>query len=46
MRPTYESRKGQSREYAYNAPYLEPQLVCAGKAKHTSFEVNMAPSVW
>jgi len=45
MTPTYESRKGQSHEYAY-APYLEPQLVCAGKAEHTSFKVNMVPSVW
>ena len=44
MTPTYESRKYQSPEYAY-APYLEPQLVCAGKAEHTSFEVNMVPSV-
>ena len=36
MRPTYESRKSQTREYAY-APYLESQLVCTGKAEHTSF---------
>jgi len=45
MTPTYESRKCQSLEYAY-APYLEPQLVWAGKAEHTSFEVNRVPSVW
>jgi hypothetical protein len=45
MTPTYESRKRQSREYAY-APSLESQLVCAGKAEPTSFQVNMAPSVW
>jgi len=45
MTPTYQSRKSQTREYAY-APYLKPQPVCAGKAKHTSFKVKMAPSVW
>jgi len=44
MTPTYESRKCQSREYAY-AP-LAPQLIWADKAEHTSFEVNMVPSVW
>jgi adenine-specific DNA-methyltransferase len=37
--PTYESRERQTRQYAYD-PHLDPQLVWAGKAEHTSFEVD------
>jgi hypothetical protein len=40
MTPTYESHKRQSRQYAP----LALQLIWAGKAEHTSF--NMVPSVW
>jgi|GEM_PF-1354589 len=41
--PTYESRERQTRQYAY-APHLDPQLVWAGKAGHTSFEVDSVSS--
>jgi adenine-specific DNA-methyltransferase len=37
--PTYESPDRQTRQYAYD-PHLDPQLVWAGKAGHTSFEVE------
>jgi len=37
--PTYESRERQTKRYAYD-PHLDPQLVWAGKAEHTSFEVD------
>jgi adenine-specific DNA-methyltransferase len=40
--PTYESRKRQTRQYAYD-PHLDPQLIWAGKAEHTSFEVDVVP---
>jgi adenine-specific DNA-methyltransferase len=40
--PTYESRERQTRQYAYD-PHLDPQLVWAGKAEHTSFEVDVVP---
>jgi len=36
MAPTYEVRERQSTRYAYD-PHLDPQLVWAGKAEHTSF---------
>jgi len=38
--PTYEVRERQTRHYAYD-PHLDPQLVWAGKAEHTSFEVDV-----
>jgi len=38
--PTYEVRERQSRKYDYD-PHLDPQLVWAGKAEHTSFEVDV-----
>jgi adenine-specific DNA-methyltransferase len=38
--PTYETRERQTRTYAYD-PHLDPQLVWAGKAEHTSFEVEV-----
>ncbi len=38
--PTYEVRERQTRQYAYD-PHLDPQLVWAGKAEHTSFEVDV-----
>ena len=43
--PTYESRKRQTRQYAQYAydPHLDPQLIWAGKAEHTSFEVDVVP---
>lgn len=36
--PTYEVRERQTTRYAY-APH--PQLIWAGKAEHTSFEVDV-----
>ncbi|GIV21492.1 MAG: hypothetical protein KatS3mg023_3243 [Armatimonadota bacterium] len=38
--PTYEAREYQTTRYAYD-PHLDPQLVWAGKAEHTSFEVDV-----
>jgi adenine-specific DNA-methyltransferase len=38
--PTYEVRERQTTRYAYD-PHLDPQLVWAGKAEHTSFEVDV-----
>jgi adenine-specific DNA-methyltransferase len=38
--PTYEVRERQTRQYEYD-PHLDPQLVWAGKAEHTSFEVDV-----
>lgn len=38
--PTYEVRERQVTRYAYD-PHLDPQLVWAGKAEHTSFEVDV-----
>jgi len=38
--PTYEARERQTRTYAYD-PHLDPQLQWAGKAEHTSFEVEV-----
>ena len=38
--PTYEARERRTRSYAYD-PYLDPQLVWAGKAEHRSFEVDV-----
>jgi adenine-specific DNA-methyltransferase len=40
--PTYEVRERQTTRYAYD-PHLDPQLVWAGKAEHTSFEVDVVP---
>jgi len=40
MAPTYEVRERQTVRYAYD-PHLDPQLVWAGKAEHTSFEVDV-----
>jgi adenine-specific DNA-methyltransferase len=39
--PTYEGvRQREAKTYAYD-PHLDPQLVWAGKAEHTSFEVDV-----
>ncbi len=38
--PTYEVRERHATSYAYD-PHLDPQLVWAGKAEHTSFEVDV-----
>jgi len=38
--PTYETRERQTTRYEYD-PHLDPQLVWAGKAEHTSFEVDV-----
>jgi len=38
--PTYEKRDRQTQRYAYD-PHLDPQLQWAGKAEHTSFEVDV-----
>jgi adenine-specific DNA-methyltransferase len=40
--PTYEVRERQTTRYCYD-PHLDPQLVWAGKAEHTSFEVDVVP---
>lgn len=40
MAPTYEARERQASRYSYN-PHLDPQLNWAGKAEHTSFEVDV-----
>ena len=38
--PTYEVRDRQTTRYQYD-PHLDPQLQWAGKAEHTSFEVDV-----
>ncbi len=38
--PTYEARERKTTRYAYD-PHLDPQLVWAGKAERTSFEVDV-----
>ncbi len=38
--PTFEVRQQVTRSYTYD-PHLDPQLVWAGKAEHTSFEVDV-----
>ncbi|MEJ5230257.1 MAG: site-specific DNA-methyltransferase [Pseudothermotoga sp.] len=38
--PTYEVRERETTKYEYD-PHLDPQLVWAGKAEHTSFEVDV-----
>lgn len=38
--PIYETRERQTRTYSYD-PHLDPQLEWAGKAEHTSFEVDV-----
>jgi adenine-specific DNA-methyltransferase len=40
--PTYEVRERQTTHYSYD-PHLDPQLIWAGKAEHTSFEVDVVP---
>ncbi len=35
---SYDTSKLKPKKYAYD-PHLDPQLVWAGKAEHTSFEV-------
>jgi len=42
LAPTYEVRERQTRQYTYD-PHLDPQLVWAGKAEHTSFDVDVVP---
>src|SRR5579885_3580943 len=38
--PTYEVPERKTKSYEYN-PHLDPQLVWAGKAEHTSFDVQV-----
>jgi adenine-specific DNA-methyltransferase len=38
--PSYEVRERKTISYAYD-PHLDPQLLWAGKAEHTSFEVDL-----
>jgi len=38
--PTYEVRELKTQAYAYD-PHLDPQLIWAGKAEHTSFDVDV-----
>lgn len=38
--PTYEVRERRPQTYAYD-PHLDPQLIWAGKAEHTSFDVDV-----
>ena len=38
--PTYEAREWETSHYTYD-PHLDPQLIWAGKAEHTSFEVDV-----
>ncbi|QDQ41484.1 site-specific DNA-methyltransferase [Methylacidiphilum kamchatkense] len=40
--PTYEKPEHKTRRYTYD-PHLDPQLQWAGKAEHTSFEVDVVP---
>lgn len=40
LAPTYEVRQREVTPYAYD-PHLDPQLVWAGKAEHTSFDVDV-----
>jgi hypothetical protein len=39
MAPIWEARERQIKTYAYD-PHLDPRLEWAGKAEHTSFEVQ------
>lgn len=38
--PSYEVRERRTHTYAYD-PHLDPQLQWAGKAEHTSFDVDV-----
>ena len=38
--PTYEVKERRTTHYSYD-PHLDPQLMWAGKAEHTSFEVDL-----
>ena len=40
--PVFEARERKTTRYAYD-PHLDPQLVWAGKAEHTSFGVDAVP---
>ena len=42
LAPAYEVRERKTARYEYD-PHLDPQLVWAGKAEHTSFEVDIVP---
>jgi adenine-specific DNA-methyltransferase len=42
MASTYEVRERQIKRYAYD-PHLDPQLVWAGKAEQSSFDVEVVP---
>jgi adenine-specific DNA-methyltransferase len=42
LAPLYEVKERRTQQYAYD-PHLDPQLVWAGKAEHTSFEVDVVP---
>ncbi len=42
LAPTYEVRERRTQHYTYD-PHLDPQLDWAGKAEHTSFEVDVVP---
>ncbi|MCX6841723.1 MAG: site-specific DNA-methyltransferase [candidate division WOR-3 bacterium] len=38
--PTYEAHERQTQKYSFD-PHLDPQLVWAGKAEHTAFDVDV-----
>ncbi|NPV14010.1 site-specific DNA-methyltransferase [candidate division WOR-3 bacterium] len=42
LAPIYEVHQPEVKQYFYD-PHLDPQLVWAGKAEHTSFEVDVLP---
>jgi adenine-specific DNA-methyltransferase len=42
MASTYEVRERQIKRYAYD-PHLDPQLIWAGKAEQSSFDVEVVP---
>lgn len=42
LAPIYDVHQPEVRQYSYD-PHLDPQLVWAGKAEHTSFEVDVVP---
>lgn len=42
LAPTFEVRQREVTRFQYD-PHLDPQLVWAGKAEHTSFEVDVVP---
>jgi len=43
--PTYEVSERPYAHHSYD-PHLDSQLVWAGNAEHTSFDVGVVPSAW